>query len=152
MMERNSKVNSEVEKWLNKEIIIKYKDVLSVDLSKIELPELLEGWTSQKPQTQEYKDLVEELGVIAKYIALRISTGPEVKDSITKRCATLSVILSAIVENTLIDGFHAYGVLSEVEKNLYMDISGKHKTINLLRMISIWNQEKIKQKMGNAVV
>jgi|SRR3989304_9496988 len=145
-------VDEKTEKALNKEIVIKYKDVLSVDLNKIEVPELLKIWSAKEPQTQEYKDLVEELGVIAKYIGVRISTGAEVKDSISKRCATLSVILSAIVENTLIDGYSAYGVLSEIEKNLYMDITGKHKTLDLLKLIHLKSQEKAKQKMGSAIV
>lgn len=136
----------------DKEIKISYSEVLNFDPTKIPIPECMGGWDKENPQSKEYGDMMEELGILARYISMRLATGPEVKDNVTKRCASFAIILNEIVINTSLDGWHVYGVLSELQNNIYMSISGRMKTIELLKMISLRSQQKVKEKMGSAIV
>lgn len=156
MAVREEQLTEEQKAFMNKSIMIKYSDVINYDPLKAFRPENIEMWNANSPQTQEYKDMMEELTVLVRYIAMRISTGPEVKDNTLKRCATYSTLLNELVINVAVDGWHTYGVLMELSNNVYMSMSGKMKTIELLRSITIANQMKsaqtMKEKMGSSVV
>lgn len=130
----------------DKVIIIKYSDVLGKKISN-KLPDCFSIWDKDHPQSKEYEAMMEELAVLIQYIAMKLNTGPEVSESIMKRCASLSVLFYEMLTKTCIDGYHAYGVISEIEKNLYMDIGGKQKVIELLQFMSIRAQQKMKNKV-----
>lgn len=136
----------------NKEIKINLTDLKNYDVLKVPVLEGEQNWSENSPQTQEYINLVSELEILAKYMAMRISTGPEVKDSILKRCATLNVILDTLVTNVAISGWDLYGVTGELWLNMYMSMSGKIKTVQLLRAIHNQNQKLAREKMGSAIV
>jgi hypothetical protein len=146
-------LTEEEKQFLNKEIKIKYSDVLNYDPKNVPFPVGMGNWDKTNQPTEEYKNMMGELSMLMKYVAMKISEGcPEVKESMIKRCATLSVLLNDLVGNVAIDGWHAYGITSELHNNLYMSMSGKMKTLELLRTINTINQQKVKQKMGSAIV
>jgi hypothetical protein len=111
------------------------------------------NWDKDQKPTEEYTKMMEELGVLAHYIAMKISCGcPEVQDSIIKRCASLSIILNELLMNTAIDGWHVYGLTAELHHNVYMNMGGRAKTLELLQLIRAKTlqrqQETLSKTMG----
>jgi len=118
---------------------------------KYSVPDALKAWKDTSEVSEEYKDMAEELQILCAYIAHRLNEGPEVSASHVKKCATLKSVLENIILQTFIDGYHRYGVLLEVILNVYMKISGKMRTIQLLKEIQLAKKELMKEKFGDYV-
>ena len=150
-----NKNNSENQEILNKEIKIKYSDVLAYDPTKIPILDGMQNWDKDHPVSKEYKDMMEELGMLAHYMAMKMSTGcEEVKGSMIKRCAALSIILHEIINNIAIDGWHIYGLTAELHHDVYMNLGGKIRTIELLNFIkmrTLQKQAEAQKEMGRGL-
>jgi len=135
-----------IQEILNKEIKIKYSEILAYDPSKVPMLAGMDNWDKDHPMTEEYRQMMEELGMLARYMAMKMSSGcGEVKESMIKRCACLSVILHQMIESMAIDGWHMYGLTAELHHDVYMNMGGRSRTIELLNIIRERTQ-KLNQK------
>jgi len=105
-----------------------------------------EIWQKDTDITPEFKDMMENLKYLSKYLAVCINEGPEVKDNIMKRMVALKLVIEEIFQNVNINGYLAYGILFETLGDVYMNISGKQKTIGLLRQLFKKGEEIAKKK------
>lgn len=118
-------------------------DQLYDNVPKYECPENQRLWASQAEISQEYQKMVGTLSIIATFMARTCNEGPEVKDNVTKRLITVKTVLDTFLQNLSLTGYDIYGLLTESLHDAYMDISGRQKTVKLLREI----QEK-SSKLG----
>jgi len=116
-------------------------------MTKEELPAVpaaLQSWANPKAMSKEYLEMTGELLTMARYIALRLNQGPETEESVVKRTSTLKAVLYEIITHTFMDGYHRYGMLYELLMDIYMDIGGKAKTVQLLR--GLGRQAQVRQQ------
>jgi hypothetical protein len=130
----------------------KRKLVLELDLDELDKPverrvqQGCEIWQKDEDLSPEFKDLMENLKYISKYLAVCVNEGPEVKDNIMKRMVAIKLVIEEIFQNVNINGYLAYGILFETLGDVYMSISGKQKTVGLLKQLFSKGEELAKQK------
>jgi len=147
MAEQKEEKKKEKKKKIEIEIGKKYK-------MKLEVPKSMESWNSSADMSEEYKEMLGELSSIANYITYRLNEGPETKESIVKRVLTLRAIILELLDNTFLDGFHRYGLLTDILCDIWMDTSGKSK-VNLLifkKQLQDKMKEAIRKKMAGEYV
>jgi len=144
-------MTKEEKEFIEREITIKNKDILEFNPMKTPLPVGTIVWDEKHQPIAEYVSMMKDLIMLCRFIGKAISEGPETIDSMTKRCATLSVVLAELINSVAIDGWHLYGVTSELQLNTYMALGGKQRTIELLQMISKINQVKAEKNVGSYV-
>jgi len=125
-------------------------DAVDQSLSKVrEIPDVLDSWEKASP-SKEYGESLTILLTFAKFIAFKLNDGPETKDSVVKRAVTLKMILSAIVEQTYLDGYHKYGLLYELLNDKYMTLGGRiqmdSRIVKVLRRIEEIGMKKSNEK------
>ena len=84
---------------------------------EIKEPKTLEGleiWDEGSQMSEEYKQMLHDLSLVMLYSATQLNTGPEVKDSVSKRVLTMRTLLYAFIGNVFVDTYHKAGVLSEI--------------------------------------
>jgi hypothetical protein len=123
---------SESQRVLNLKLNIK-------ELENLKVPELdkkLFGvWEKESDVSKEYCELAHLSCMIARYLAACVNEGPEVKDNLSKRMILTKQILEEFLGHVAINGWMLYGLLFEYSNDVYMDISGNRKTIELLQKI-----------------
>jgi len=128
------------------------KLILELNLDELDKPverrvqQGCEIWQKDEDLSPEFKDMVENVKYIAKYLAVCINEGPEVKDNIMKRMVVLKLVFEEILQNANINGYLAYGVLFESLGDVYMNVSGKQKMVGLLRQLFSRGEELSKEK------
>ena len=115
------------------------------------VPKTMEVWKNTEDMTQEYKDMLAELITCTRYIVSRLNEGPEVNMSIVKRTATLKVVLTDLILYTMIDGYHRFGVLTEVLNDILMRINLPIHMQRLLISKSIQQEKNNEEKIESYV-
>jgi hypothetical protein len=151
-MSNNKLSEEEQRQFLEKEICVKYKDVINFNPMNSPLPSGLNNWNDKNPPTKEYKEILADLVLLTRFIGMKISEGcPELKENMIKRCATLSIIFEELAKSVAIDGWHLYGLTSELHNNTYMSLNGKQKIVEVISAISKFNEKKIMEKSSDYV-
>jgi hypothetical protein len=128
------------------------KLVIELDLDELDKPierktqQGCEIWQKDEDVSPEFQEFIENLKYLSKYLAVCVNEGPEVKDNIMKRMVALKLVIEEFFQNLNINGYLAYGMLFETLGDVYMNISGKQKTIGLLRQIFNRGEQLAKQK------
>lgn len=136
----------------------KKRQVLRLELdlenlfTKIPIPITPENqgiWKSKEEMSEGYIKLNRDLQCLAMYIARSCNEGPEVKDNVNKRLALISTVLKVIFDNLAVTGYDAYGLLAEMQLDIYMKISGRRHIINTLAQIEEAKEELAQEKASD---
>jgi hypothetical protein len=119
---------------------------LFTKIPQIVTPENQRVWASHKEMSEGYIKLNQHLQVLAMYIARSCNEGPEVKDNINKRVILARTVLGMIVDNLAITGYDAYGMLVEMQQDLFMKVDGKKHIINTLAQVEQAKAEIAQEK------
>lgn len=147
-MSSESKDESKSTEAKSESVKVKFLNLkLNVDeLDNLKVPSLDEKmfkvWENPEEISKEYIELQRMTNLVARYLAACCNEGPEVKDNISKRMILIKSILHEFLAHVAINGWMLYGLLSEFSKDIYADISGTQKTIELLKKI----QKKIEER------
>jgi hypothetical protein len=116
---------------------------LQINLDELMKPEVLppcpenqQIWEKDSDMGQDCAKMISISRLLATYLARCCNEGPEVKDNVVKRMVLAKIILETFMSNLNVNGYFAYGILTELLHDIYMSISGKHQTISLLKKIS----------------
>ena len=137
---------------LKKEEKKERKFILELNLDELDKPverrmqQGCEIWQRNEDISPEFQEFMENLKYLSKYLAVCVNEGPEVKDNIMKRMVAIKLVIEEIFQNLNINGYLAYGILFETLGDVYMNVSGKQKTIGLLRQIFNRGEQLAKQK------
>jgi hypothetical protein len=149
----DKEISQEEKDFINKQVIINYKDVMPYNPNNVPIPIGMKEWKINELPSKEYAEMMSELIILIRYIAMKISQGcSEVQESMPKRCASLSLILNELVQSVAIDGWHMYGLTLELQQNTYMSLGGKTQVIDILNAINIANKKLAENKMKGAIV
>jgi hypothetical protein len=112
----------------------------------IPVPSNQDIWHKQEDMSEDYQNLMNTLSVLMVYIAKTCNEGAETKDNSTKRMISIKTLLDILFLNLNINGYMAYGLLTELLHDIYMKTSGKQQTISLLKHIQKVGEKKAKEK------
>ena len=120
---------------------------LNVDeLERIQVPELDKSmfgiWEKESDFSKEYLEMQQSVHLIARYLAACVNEGPEVKDNISKRMVLTKQILEEFLGHVAINGWMLFGLISEYSHDVYADMCGTQKTLQLLRKIQKKTEER----------
>ena len=101
--------------------------------------------------SEDYQKQMSVLSVLMVYIAKTCNEGAETKDNSTKRIISIKTLLDILFLNLNINGYMAYGLLTELLHDIYMKTSGKQQTISLLKHIQRVNEKKAVEKSKSYV-
>jgi len=124
---------------------------LNVDeLDNIKVPDLDEKmfgvWEKGDQISDEYVELQRMTTLLARYLAACCNEGVEVKDNVSKRMILTKSILREFLIHVGINGWMLYGLLSEFSHDVYQDISGTQKTLELLKRIQTKAEQRASTK------
>jgi hypothetical protein len=108
-------------------------------------------WHNQEDMSEDYQKQMSVLSVLMAYIAKTCNEGAETKDNSTKRMISIKTLLDILFLNLNINGYMAYGLLTELLHDIYMKTSGKQQTISLLKHIQRVNEKKAVEKSKSYV-
>ena len=108
-------------------------------------------WHNQEDMSEDYQKQMSVLSVLMVYIAKTCNEGAETKDNSTKRMISIKTLLDILFLNLNINGYMAYGLLTELLHDIYMKTSGKQQTISLLKHIQRVNEKKAIEKSKSYV-
>jgi hypothetical protein len=108
-------------------------------------------WHNQEDMSEDYQKQMSVLSVLMVYIAKTCNEGAETKDNSTKRMISIKTLLDILFLNLNINGYMAYGLLTELLHDIYMKTSGKQQTISLLKHIQRVNEKKAVEKSKSYV-
>lgn len=108
-------------------------------------------WHNQEDMSEDYQKQMSVLSVLMAYIAKTCNEGAETKDNSTKRMISIKTLLDILFLNLNINGYMAYGLLTELLHDIYMKTSGKQQTISLLKHIQRVNEKKAIEKSKSYV-
>jgi hypothetical protein len=125
---------------------------LNSELSKPrKVPDSLSSW-EQTPPSKEYEELLTTLLTLGRFIALRLNEGPETSESVVKRAVTMKMVIQSIIDFTFMDGYHRYGVVSEIMNDIYMKTGGvvhlDQRIVRVLNRVGKAKQEDAKKKVS----
>lgn len=109
-------------------------------------PDNQKVWKCQQELSEDYKKLNQQLQILGMYIARACNEGPEVKDNVNKRIILASTVIRMIVDNLAITGYDAYGMLIELQQDLFMKVDGKRHILNVLAEIEQAKEEMAKEQ------
>lgn len=115
---------------------------LANHIPDVKTPENQGIWKSREEMSDEYVKLNQGLQVLAIYIARNINEGPEVKDNINKRIILARTILGLIVDNLAVTGYDIYGMLTEMQYDIYMRVSGKKQVLLTIAQVAQAEEEE----------
>lgn len=132
---------------------------LSINLEKVKnykVPSItankaLSIWESGEKITDGYLELFSTSQLISKFLAISCNEGAEVNESVTKRMVLAKAIIEEFLENISLNGWMVYGLLSEIQHDVYQDMSGAQKTIDLLKKINKLSAKKSAEKSKSYV-
>jgi hypothetical protein len=143
----SKELTEEEKRFLDAEFCIKRKDIIEYSPVNVPLPVGSTTWSKDNPPSQEYKEMLDKIVTLTRYIGMEISKGcPELEENMVKRCSTLSIIFDELIRSVAIDGWHLYGLTAELHNNVYMSLGGKEKVLELLQALSKFNEKKIMEK------
>jgi len=104
-------------------MVKKPKKTLTIDITDLfkeyKTPKNMELWDKTNKMTNECKEMIAELSTIIAYVAEQLNDGPEVKESIAKRCMILKSLVSFLMNQTFLDHLHRYGILHQVMNEMF---------------------------------
>ena len=125
---------------------------LDLDINKlfeevkvVPIPDNQKIWEKPEDMSEDYKNLNKTLQTLAVFLAYSCNTGPEVKDNSNKRTILARQVLDAFISNLGISGYSCYGMISELQHDLWMRVNGrKHvvEAISLVNMIEDFKKKK----------
>lgn len=126
-------------------------DTLNAELAKPhKIPESLNSWETNPP-SKEYEELLNTLMTLGRFIALRLNEGPETSESVVKRAVTMKMVIQSIIDFTFMDGYHRYGIVSEILNDIYMKTGGAvqldKRIIRVLNRVGKAKQEDANKKV-----
>jgi hypothetical protein len=97
-----------------KEIVVKIKPLKDT----YAVPETLKVWTSNKEMSDEYKEMMKTISIMANQICVQLNEGPEVKDSISKRILSLDSIIKILLSRTFLSVYDRVGIINKISFEL----------------------------------
>ena len=142
--------NKKKQKSEKDERILKVEINLS-KLSKYKVPSLPKTlvWDKEEEVSQEYKNMLDMVIGLARYLAVCCNEGPEVNKNVGKRMITAKIILEEFLSHLAINGWLLYGLLFEQSNDIYDSITGHRNIIRHLRKIQNFKMKKEKPQHIN---
>lgn len=120
-------------------------DVLDQPIN-IPVPSNQDVWHKQEDMSEDYQKMMNVLSVLMVHIAKTCNEGAETKDNSIKRMISIKTLLDIFFASLNINGYMAYGLLTELLHDIYMKTSGKQQTISLLKHIQKKSEQKAVEK------
>jgi len=95
----------------------------------------VEPWESNKDVSKEWIEYYSISRYLARFLARSVNEAPECKDNIVKRTITAKMLLEEFLMNLNVNGYLIQGILNEIQNNIYTELTGKNKILQMLAKI-----------------